>query len=356
MHKLSIVIVNYKTPILTSQAIDSVIKASKNIDVEIWVVDNNSQDNSAEYLKYRYPSINIISLSENLGYAKGNNTAIRKVNSQYVLLLNPDTIISESTLSDCLDFMDKNENVGAVGIKMHDISGKYLQESKRGFPSLWVSFTKMMGLFRLFPHSKLFSFYYMGHLSESSVCKVQVLSGAFMMLRKDVLDKIGLLDERFFMYGEDIDLSYRVMKSGCDCYYLPIPMIHYKGESSVQNTKKYIDSFYGAMILFYNKYHPKFHEFFKRLFVKLSVGFIKYLATIKSNIGKNKISSKTIRKLIEFDINSSELPPCGSSIIIDKSKYSYSEIIKFICAVSKNDYIIHFYDFDKKTIISPKSK
>lgn len=356
MHKLSVIIVNYKTPILTSQAIDSACKASKDMDVDIWLVDNNSQDGSVEYLKSRYPNINIVPLSDNLGYAKGNNVAIRQVDSQYVLLLNPDTIISENTLRDCLDFMDKNENAGAVGIKMHDISGKYLQESKRGFPSLWVSFTKLIGLFRFFPHSKLFSFYYMGHLSENDICKVQVLSGAFMMLRKSVLDNIGLLDERFFMYGEDIDLSYRVMKSGYDCCYLPIPMIHYKGESSVQNTKRYIDSFYGAMILFYNKYHPKFHECFKRFFVKLSVGFIKRLAILKSKMKRSTSACKQTKQLVEFDILSSELPAYGSNIIIDKSKYSYGQIIEFICSVSKNNYTIHFCDFDKKTIISPKIK
>lgn len=355
MSKLSIVIVNYKTPVLTSQAVDSAIKSSKGLDVDIWVVDNHSQDNSVDYIKKSYPDIHVISLSDNLGYAKGNNTAIKQIDSEYVLLLNPDTIISEHTLKECVDFMDQNVNAGAVGVKMHDISGKYLQESKRGFPSLWVSFTKILGLFRLFPHSKLFSFYYMGHLSENEVCKVQVLSGAFMMLRKSVLDKIGLLDERFFMYGEDIDLSYRVMMSGYDCYFLPIPMIHYKGESSVQNTKKYIDSFYGAMILFYNKYHPNLCAFFKRFFVYLSVMFIKQLAIFKSKI-KRRHEIKNNENPIEVDIINGELPPYGSNIIIDKNKYSYDQIINFICSVSNYNYTIHFYDFDGKTIISPKNR
>lgn len=253
--KLSIVIVNYRVPYFLEQCLLSVRKSAQGIDTEVWVVDNNSGDGSVEYLQCRFPEVHFVANEENVGFSRANNQAIRLSKGQYVLLLNPDTLIGESTLRTVVDFMDSKPNAGGLGVKMLNGHGRFLPESKRGFPSPWVSFCKLSGLNRLFPHSSRFNRYHLSYLSRDEVHKVEVLSGAFMLMRREALDKVGLLDERFFMYGEDIDLSYRLILGGYDNYYYPTPILHYKGESSSVSDVKYLRSFYGAMGLFFDKYY-----------------------------------------------------------------------------------------------------
>lgn len=207
--KLSIVIVNYRVPYFLEQCLLSVRKSAQGIDTEVWVVDNNSGDGSVEYLQCRFPEVHFVANEENVGFSRANNQAIRLSKGQYVLLLNPDTLIGESTLRTVVDFMDSKPNAGGLGVKMLNGHGRFLPESKRGFPSPWVSFCKLSGLNRLFPHSSRFNRYHLSYLSRDEEHKVEVLSGAFMLMRREALDKVGLLDERFFMYGEDIDLSYQ---------------------------------------------------------------------------------------------------------------------------------------------------
>ena len=254
-YDLSVVIVNYNVVFFLEQCLNSVFAASKNLNVQIFVVDNNSVDGSINMLKENFSSVVLIENKENVGFSKANNQAIKRANSPYVLLLNPDTVIEEDTFDKCIDFMNSNADCGGLGLRMLDGKGNFLPESKRGFPSPSVSFYKIFGLSYLFPKSQKFGRYHLGFLSEFEVNEVDVLSGAFMLLRKVTLEKVGLLDEQFFMYGEDIDLSYRIKLGGYKNYYFPeTKIIHYKGESTKKSSVNYVFVFYNAMILFAKKH------------------------------------------------------------------------------------------------------
>jgi GT2 family glycosyltransferase len=254
-YDLSVVIVNYNVVFFLEQCLNSVFAASKNLNVQIFVVDNNSVDGSINMLKENFSSVVLIENKENVGFSKANNQAIKRANSPYVLLLNPDTVIEEDTFDKCIDFMNSNADCGGLGLRMLDGKGNFLPESKRGFPSPSVAFYKIFGLSYLFPKSQKFGRYHLGFLSEFEVNEVDVLSGAFMLLRTLTLEKVGLLDEQFFMYGEDIDLSYRIKLGGYKNYYFPeTKIIHYKGESTKKSSVNYVFVFYKAMILFAKKH------------------------------------------------------------------------------------------------------
>ena len=254
-YDLSVVIVNYNVVFFLEQCLNSVFAASKNLNVQVFVVDNNSVDGSINMLKENFSSVVLIENKENVGFSKANNQAIKRANSPYVLLLNPDTVIEEDTFDKCIDFMNSNTDCGGLGLRMLDGKGNFLPESKRGFPSPSVAFYKIFGLSYLFPKSQKFGRYHLGFLSEFEVNEVDVLSGAFMLLRKVTLEKVGLLDEQFFMYGEDIDLSYRIKLGGYKNYYFPeTKIIHYKGESTKKSSVNYVFVFYKAMILFAKKH------------------------------------------------------------------------------------------------------
>lgn len=256
--KLSIVIVNYNVKHFLQQCLFSVFNAIQKTEAEVWLVDNNSVDGSVQMVKKLFPQVKLIENKENVGFSKANNQAIKESTGKYVLLLNPDTIVEETTFEKIVDFMDKHENAGALGVKMIDGKGNFLPESKRGIPTPKVAFYKMTGLTKFFPKSKKFAKYYMGNLSPDQTNKVEILSGAFMLLRKTVLDKIGLLDETFFMYGEDIDLSYRILQEGYENYYFAdTKIVHYKGESTKKGSLNYVYVFYNAMIIFAQKHFAK---------------------------------------------------------------------------------------------------
>ena len=256
MHQLSIVIVNYNVKHFLEQVLYSVEAASQQLDVETWVVDNNSVDGSMEMVQEKFPWVKAIINKDNLGFSKANNQAIRQSNSRYVLLLNPDTVLQEDTLHKCIEYMDAHANVGGLGVRMIDGKGCFLPESKRGLPTPKAAFYKMSGLASIFPKSKEFGRYHMKYLSEWETNEVDVLAGAFMMLRSETLDKIGLLDEQFFMYGEDIDLSYRITLAGYNNVYFPeTTIIHYKGESTKKKSVNYVRVFYNAMVLFAQKHY-----------------------------------------------------------------------------------------------------
>lgn len=253
--KLSVIIVNYNVRHFLEQALGSVRKAMQGIAGDVWVVDNNSVDDSVAMVQEKFPEVHLIANADNPGFAIANNQAIRQSQGEYVLLLNPDTLVEEDTFTQCVSFMDAHPECGAMGVKLIDGSGKYLPESKRGFPSPWVAFCKTFGLSAIFPKSKFFNYYYLGHLSENETNPCDVLVGAFMFMRRAALDKAGLLDEAFFMYGEDIDLSYRIVCAGYVNYYYPhTQIIHYKGESTKKGSLNYVRTFYQAMIIFARKH------------------------------------------------------------------------------------------------------
>jgi len=255
---LSVIIVNYNVKALLEQTLLSVYKAVQSLNVEVIVVDNNSADDSCEMVSEKFPQAILIANKDNVGFSKANNQGILISKGRNVLLLNPDTVISEDTLTKTVHFLDNNPKAGALGVRMIDGRGEFLPESKRGLPTPAVAFYKMSGLAKLFPKSKTFGAYHLGYLSEFETNKVDILSGAFMLIKKKVLDEVGLLDENFFMYGEDIDLSYRIVKAGYDNYYFAdTTIIHYKGESTKKHSVNYVKIFYQAMAKFAKKHFTK---------------------------------------------------------------------------------------------------
>lgn len=256
--RLSVIIVNYKVKYFLEQCLRSVERAAEGIAVEVLVVDNASRDGSVEYIKERFPAVTLIAGEENLGFARANNLAIKKSRGEYVLLLNPDTMVPENCFREFLAFMDSKPEAGGCGAYMLHADGSFALESRRGLPTPFVAFCKMSGLAALFPKSRTFGRYYMRYLNENEPNRIEIMSGAFMFLRRSALDKAGLLDEDFFMYGEDIDLSCRIMKSGYENYFLPVRMLHYKGESTVKSSYRYVHTFYQAMQLFFNKHYSHY--------------------------------------------------------------------------------------------------
>jgi GT2 family glycosyltransferase len=255
--KLSVVIVNYNVCYFLEQALLSVRRAVEKLGspAEVFVVDNNSVDGSVAMVRARFPEVILIENKDNPGFSKANNQAIRVSKGEYVLLLNPDTVVEEDTFRACCDFMDAHPDGGGLGVKMLDGQGKFLPESKRGLPTPDVAFYKIFGLARLFPRSRTFGRYHLGFLDNDKSHEIDVLSGAFMLMRRTALDQVGLLDEDYFMYGEDIDLSYRLTQGGWKNYYFPgTRIIHYKGESTKRTSVNYVFVFYRAMVIFARKH------------------------------------------------------------------------------------------------------
>ncbi|MBN2237176.1 MAG: glycosyltransferase [Bacteroidales bacterium] len=270
--KLSIIIVNYNVEFYLEQCLLSVQKAMNGIDGEIWVVDNNSVDYSIRMLREKFPEVNIIQNEINVGFSVANNQAIKQAKGEYILILNPDTIVEEDTFHKTLEYMKSNQKVGGLGVKMLDGRGNFLPESKRGLPKPSVAFYKIFGLSRLFPKSKIAGRYHLGFLDKDEIHEVDVLAGAFMLIPKKVLDEIGLLDERFFMYGEDIDLSYRITKAGYKNIYFPkTTIIHFKGESTKKSSVNYVFVFYRAMVLFAEKHFSSTHANSFKFLINLAI-------------------------------------------------------------------------------------
>lgn len=252
--KLSVVIVNYNVSHYLLQCVDSLSHALRGTDSEVIVVDNHSRDNSVTLLRQYHPEVRIVENLHNLGFAKANNIAIRQSRGEYVLLLNPDTIVSESVVKGVISFLDSHPEAGSAGVRMLNADGTVAPESRRGVPTPMTAFYKLSGLCGMFPNSRRFGRYYLGHLPWDSPQQIEVVSGAFCMLRTSVLKNVGLLDEDYFMYGEDIDLSYRILKSGTTNWYVPETILHYKGESTHKSSFRYVHVFYQAMHIFFRKH------------------------------------------------------------------------------------------------------
>ena len=303
--KLSVIIVNYNVKYYLDQCIRSVLRAFEemNTPAEIIVVDNHSADGSVDYLEQRYPQklfpmVRFVRSAHNLGFARANNIAIRQSRGEYVLLLNPDTIVGEDALKASVDFMDAHEDAGAVGVRMLGAQGRRAMESRRGLPTPMVSFFKMLGFCNRWPHHRLFGKYYMGYLPWDEPSQIEVVSGAYCMLRRKALDEVGLLDEDFFMYGEDIDLSYRVLKGGYHNYYLPVDILHYKGESTQKSSFRYVHVFYEAMLIFFRKHYSGM-TFLLSLPIKTAI----YAKALMALVG---MLSDRIRKSLGFFAPSAE--------------------------------------------------
>ena len=292
--KLSIVIVNYNVEHFLEQCLFSVRKAIANIEAEVFVVDNNSVDGSLKMLADKFPEVKVIANKDNVGFSRANNQAIRISTGEYVLLLNPDTVVEDDTFTKTIEFMDSHPDAGGLGVKMVDGKGRFLPESKRGLPTPATAFYKMFGLTKLFPHSKRFARYYLGHLDNDEINEVEILAGAFMLMRRETLDKCGLLDETFFMYGEDIDLSYRITLAGYKNYYYPkTRIIHYKGESTKKTSVNYVLVFYKAMEIFVRKHFADKGAKTFSFFINLAIYFKAFLALL------SQFFSKAVQPLLD---------------------------------------------------------
>jgi len=306
---LSVIIVSYQVKYFLEQCLFSVEKALLAIDgqTEIIVVDNHSMDGTLEYLRPRFPGVNFIALPGNRGFSHANNLALEIARGRYILFLNPDTILPEDACRICLSFMAATPGIGAAGVRMIDGGGRFLKESKRGYPSAWVAFCKLSGLTALFPRSRFLSGYYLGHLPEDRTHPAPILSGACMWVDRAVLDKAGVFDEQFFMYAEDIDLSHRIGQAGFTNYYIAeTTILHFKGESTHKDAR-YIQLFYKAMVQFRRKHA-------KGIWAKIFNQLLEIAVRIRM-----MLASKT----------RPEQPPSGYDLILNENdSLSFKEIIK----------------------------
>ncbi len=290
MKQLSVIIVSYNVRYYLEQCLRSVLKAADGIDSEVIVIDNASDDASLEYLAPLFPSVRFMEAGGNIGFSRANNKAAAATEGKYLLFLNPDTIVSENAFADCLKFMESHPQAGMAGVCMLNRDGTFARESKRAVPTPFVSFCKMSGLCSLFPKSKLFGRYYLGYLDNRTEARIEVVSGAYMFVRGEAFRSVGGFDEMFFMYGEDIDLSYRIQQSGYENWYLPVRILHYKGESTNKTSYRYAKVFYNAMLIFFDK-HYKGINFLFRWSVHLAVSVQTLLTYMRNNLFKGSSDS-----------------------------------------------------------------
>lgn len=293
MPAVSVIIVSYKVRYYIEQCLNSVLRSVP--DAEIFVVDNDSADGSVEFLRKRFPQVEVIDNGCNAGFGKANNIALAKATGRYVLFLNPDTVVAERTIPGCIEYMDAHPDTGAVGVRMQYGDGHFALESRRSLPTPSVAFWHMTGIGRLFSHSRVFAKYHLSYLDRDRECRIDVVSGAYMFIRKEALDKIGGFDEAFFMYGEDIDLSYRILQQGYKNCYLPLPIVHYKGESTNKTSYRYAKVFYDAMNIFFDKHFKRYSRLFAVL-VKMVVGVKKISTYVGQNIWARRRMLADFRK------------------------------------------------------------
>ena len=339
--QLSIIILNYNVRYFLELCVLSVQNAIQNSDAEIIVIDNNSQDDSCEMMKKRFPNIKLIENKENSGFPKGNNIGVAAAIGEYICILNPDTVVAEDTFSKVLAFAKKQKELGIVGVKLIDGTGNFLPESKRGIPTPFVAFTKITGLYKIFP--KTFGEYYAQHLSENQTGKVDILVGAFMLMKRDLYHEIGGFDENCFMYSDDIDLSYMALKKGKTNYYFhETSVIHYKGESTVKD-ETYMKRFQEAMNFFYQK-HFRVSLLFS-VFMKVGIVFFsmvkkcqgkpkpmlrpeKYILVSEDEVLREKLENKW-KTLVELQqITKSFSKNIKTEIIFDQNQLDFKTIIQ----------------------------
>lgn len=292
---LSVVIVNYNVRHFLEQCLLSVRQAAAGVQCEVFVVDNNSADGSCAMVSGKFPEVILLRNRTNRGFSAACNQAIAISKGRFILLLNPDTVVEEDTFIKCIAFMTGNPSAGALGVKMINGNGKVLPESKRAFPTPSTAFFKMIGLSGLFPKSKYFNKYYLGHLDDSITAEVDIISGAFMFITREAIKKTGPLDESFFMYGEDIDLSYRLIKAGFKNYYYPdVKIIHYKGESTKKSDVNNIINFYDAMLIFTDK-HFEYQDFgIIKLFLHIAILFRGLISLLKNSVRRYFIPAENL--------------------------------------------------------------
>lgn len=376
--QLSVIILNYNVRYFLEQCVLSVQEAIKPIDAEIIVIDNNSSDDSCLMMKTKFPEIKLIENKENFGFPKGNNIGVEQASGKYICILNPDTIVAEDTFTKILAFAEEKQDLGIIGCKLIDGTGNFLPESKRGIPTPWVAFTKIFGLYKVFPKSKLFNQYYAQHLNENQTGKVEILVGAFMFLEKNLYQDLKGFDEDCFMYADDIDLSYRALQQQKSNYYFhETTVLHYKGESTIKD-ELYMKRFQDAMNFFYQKHFKKswFFTFFIQLgtlifsFIKMFQGKPKvkslpetyifysenmFLSQKLASILKNKVGFLDFKK--EKMVNSCLiLKGRKTEIILDNQYVSFKKCIKIIETLKDKNITFKIFPKNTNFIIGSNSR
>lgn len=354
--QLSVIILNYNVRYFLEQCVVSVQKALINLDAEIIVVDNNSSDDSCEMMKQLFPHIKFIENPVNVGFPKGNNIAVAEAKGEYICILNPDTVVAEDAFEKILKFLipDFKSEIGIVGCKLIDGTGNFLPESKRGVPTPWVAFTKIFGLYKF---SNAFGKYYAQHLTENQSGKVDILVGAFMVMKRDLYLQVGGFDENCFMYSDDIDLSYMIQKLGKENFYFhETSVIHYKGESTVRD-EKYLKRFREAMQFFYKKHFKKsvifdvmmqvgsyfFTIFKQKQQIQNERKIFQYVLITKNAENESAVSEVLSKKefsfvlrvfdkmnVLEKEIENFKKQKCNYEVIFDTYSFSFKEIIEFM--------------------------
>lgn len=345
--QLSVVILNYNVRFFLEQCLLSVSKAIEGLDAEIIVVDNASPDDSCLMVREKFPDVILIENTENSGFPKGNNIGVARAKGEFICILNPDTVVAEDTFSKTIEFYKSQENPGIVGVKLIDGRGKFLPESKRGTPTPWVAFTKVAGLHKLSP--RLFGKYYALHLSEKESGEVDILVGAFMLMKRSLYLEVGGFDQGCFMYSDDIDLSYTVLKSGRkNFYFAETSVIHYKGESTVRD-KAYMQRFRQAMDFFYRKHFKR--SFIFDVFMKAGAYFFSVFkrhqtdsrpkvfsyALVSDDENLPAILKTVLRNPIEFFPMDIKGLPATFQILFDADQHSFKAIISKMESLGIND-------------------
>lgn len=395
--KLSVIIVSYQVRHYLAQCLDSLQRALKDLESEVIVVDNHSSDDTVAYIRKNYSWVRVIANNHNLGFAKANNIALRLAKGEYVLFVNPDVVVAENTVKECVDVLAEHPETGALGVCMLNRDGTRALESRRGIPTPMTAFYKMSGLCKIYPKSRRFGRYYMGWLPWDVPVEIEIVSGAFTMLRTSVMREMNGYDEEYFMYGEDIDLSYRLLKAGYKNLYLPNTILHYKGESTHKSSFRYVHVFYEAMLIFLQKH-------FGQLSVLLTIP-IKLAIYVRALGALVKMSVHRLKKMLGFTIrprrkqpvyvcvgnqdmldmckekmdekayegvyvmgNATTLPSGHSSqserllseypdkdivVVYDTVSYSYADIFEIFMSTANPNMTIGFYYADKNIIITP---
>jgi GT2 family glycosyltransferase len=376
--QLSVIILNYNVRYFLEQCVLSVQEAIGTLDAEIIVIDNNSTDGSCFMMEERFPSVKLIQNKENFGFPKGNNIGVAEAKGKYICILNPDTVVAEDTFIKILAFAEKQKDSGIIGCKLIDGMGQFLPESKRGIPTPWVAFTKVFGLYKVFPGWRLFNQYYAQHIKENETGKVEILVGAFMFMKRDLYFELGGFDEDCFMYADDIDLSYRALqKQKTNYYFHETTVLHYKGESTIKD-EKYMNRFQEAMNFFYKKHFRKswFFTFFIKIgivvfsFIKMFQGKPKTKAAPESYIfySSNKILSEKLPLILKnkvqfFDFKKEKmvnscliLGSDKTEIILDNRYISFKKCIKIIETLKYKHITFKIFPKNSNFIIGSDSR
>ena len=370
--QLSVIILNFNVQYFLEICISSVQKSIQNINAEIIVVDNNSNDASCEMVKKLFPNVILIENKTNLGFPKGNNIGVNHASGEFICILNPDTIVSENTFEKVLQFAQSKSNLGIIGCQLIDGSGNFLPESKRGIPTPWVAFTKIVGLYKIFPNSTYFNQYYAQNLSKDQTDKVAILVGAFMVMKRQLYQQLQGFDEDCFMYSDDIDLSYRALKMGLTNYYFhETTIIHFKGESTIKD-QKYLKRFQEAMNYFYKKHFKVsgifsafmlvgiyFFSLFKKFQGKQKpkVNPSNYVFVSNSEIDFIEVQKKIKKNLhiMSFDDLHNNTVLTNSEIIFDTSQITFKDQIEFMQNNQNLHYTYKFYSSKSNFMLGSNS-